>query len=130
MPFLIAILVKRGMTAQMAKVAILITAAILILAGIWLAIALHDRRVITDYETDTTGRLIVKNADATVEAAERRAQDEALIANQAKDDRDAISTLPDTAPDAHSIALSCARLRRAGTDTNRIAACAGFDRTP
>ncbi len=123
MPFLIAILVKRGMSAQMAKVAILITAAVLILAGIWLAIALHDRRVITDYETDTTGRLVVKNADATVEAAERRAQDEAAIHTQAKDDRDAISTLPDTAPDAHSIALSCARLRRAGSPAGSAAPC-------
>lgn len=112
-----------GLSQRMAKVALLVSGAILVILIMMMLIWSHDRRVITEYETDTTGRLTRTNADATVEAAERRAQDEAVIANEARSAEDAVATLPDAVPSARRRALICERMRRTSPTGSPPAGC-------
>ena len=68
-------------------------------------------------------RFLQQKARADELAASQRLTDTIAVNRQEQELRDAIADTPDSAPDATRIRLGCERLRRAGRDTSRIAAC-------
>lgn len=103
---------------------------------LWLFIALmlvvglgkcaYDKGIIAKHDAKITRETMETDFKAKLEAADHRARDQASIANDERKRSDAIQKAPDSKPAAARNALNCERLRRAGQDTSRIAACAGL----
>lgn len=66
---------------------------------------------------------LTEKARADELAAGQRLTDTIAVNRQEEALRDAIETIPDTAPDAVRIRLGCERLRASGRDTAGIPAC-------
>jgi hypothetical protein len=65
------------------------------------------------------------NSNAVSNAATDRSVSDQKILETKKELVDAVEATPDSLPNASRIALGCKRLRRQGTDTSVIPACAG-----
>lgn len=84
----------------------------------------HDERARAELALEQANRrFLEQKARADQLAADRRLADTVAVNRQEKELLDAIEDTPDSAPDATRVALGCERLRRAGRDTSRIAAC-------
>jgi len=68
---------------------------------------------------------VKQGAAASNTSAERSVVDAAEVADLKKELTDAVADLPDSVPDAHGVALGCARLRNAGEDVSKLPACGG-----
>lgn len=103
---------------------------------LWLFIALmlvvglgkcaYDKGIIAKHDAKITAETVKTDFEAKLDAADRRARDSATIQEDERLRHDAIEQAPDSKPAAARNALNCERLRRAGQDTSRIAACAGL----
>lgn len=102
--------------------------AVALVALLGVAKCSYDRGVIEDHDAAVTAKTVQVDGKAKERAAEERGEDKAQIDQAEKERSDAIKKAPDSGPSAASIRLNCERLRRAGKDTSRIAACAGLDR--
>lgn len=64
-----------------------------------------------------------RNSAANETAADERLADARSTANLKEELTDAVQSLPDDVPSDRRVALACARLRHAGTDTAALPAC-------
>jgi apolipoprotein N-acyltransferase len=121
-----ALALRAGLSERATKIGLglaLVALAILI-AGLWLHF--HDKGVVEADRTRSNLVVVQKNAAAAEQAADERLADQAAVTQQEKETHDAIHSVPDSAPDAARVRLGCERLRRAGKDIGRLAACSGF----
>jgi hypothetical protein len=128
-PWIIRLLVGRGVaqgTAERIAKPLLGLIALIALAGmLWGAVTIHDRHVITNHDANANGAIIAKTTPANDRAADQRANDTITLNAQAQETRDAIAKAPESTPSPAAVVLNCRRLRLAGKDTSRLAACQG-----
>lgn len=107
------------------QIAILVSAASLLLVTSVGLKSCYDHRVISNHETEVKAQVLEKTVKSNNEAAARRAVD--AINNTKKDDErhEAIDQTIDEKPTDADNALNCVRLRQAGTDTTSFPACRG-----
>jgi hypothetical protein len=105
-----------------------VAAVVALIALLGMAKCSYDRGIIKDHDADVTAETVKTDGAAKEKAAEERGADKATIDKAEKDRSDAINQATDGKPSDASIRLNCERLRRAGKDTSRIAACAGLGR--
>jgi hypothetical protein len=118
---------QRIVARLIAALGALLLAGMAVLAwNIWLAG--HDKKVVRDDRAASNLKVIQQNSAAKEKASNERAADLRAVATREEDLRDAIHSVPDTAPDPVRVRLNCERLRRAGQDTDRIPGCVGPDR--
>ena len=121
-------LIGFGVPQRFATALSWLATALAALALLWGAKALYDRSVIREHDAKVTAKTIATDAEAKIEAAERRATDTATNAQAEKERSDAINQAVDGKPSDASVRLNCERMRKSGKDTSRIAACAGLGR--
>lgn len=121
---MIAWLIKlTGLDALVVKIGLVV----LVLAAFGVAKCSYDRAVIAEHDAEITRKTTETDFEAKLDAADQRARDQAGIADDERKRSDAIQKAPDSKPSAARNALNCERLRRAGTDTSRLAACRGSE---
>lgn len=128
MGFLIALLMKTGLSEKLAKLASI--GILIALAGLALWWLRHDAyndgvHAMQQRIEVANNKYLKEKARADELAADRRLADTLAVGKQEKELLDAVAKAPDGVPDAARIALGCARLRQAGRDTTRIPACSG-----
>ncbi len=116
-------LVARGVAPKLAKPLIIFVALCTVISAFALLKSCYDNSVIENHDAEISAETQRKAREADANAALQRKVDEARISEQEKDMHDAVAKTPDTMPDAARVALGCARLRNAGKDVSRIAAC-------
>lgn len=70
---------------------------------------------------------LITDAEANAAASDQRVADALAIVQAREELKDAVAKVPDSVPDAARVALGCARLQRAGTNTADLAACRGSE---
>lgn len=121
-------LIGFGVPQRFAAALSWLTTALAALALLWGAKALYERSVIREHDAKVTAKTTATDAKAKIEAADQRATDTATNAQAEKERSDAINQAVDGKPSDASVRLNCERMRKAGKDTSRIAACAGLGR--
>jgi hypothetical protein len=104
---------------------VLIALAVAILLGV--AKCTYDRNLIDRHDAEVTGKTLRTDAKAKEDASERRAADTIANDTAEKERNDEIAKAAPGRPSDAAVRLGCQRLRQAGKDTSRIAACTGFD---
>lgn len=111
-----------GLDALFVKIGLVL----LVIGALGLAKCSYDRSIIKEHDAEITRKTQTTDFKAQLEAADQRARDQAEITASERSRSDEIRKAPDSKPSAVRQRLNCERLRRAGQDTSRIAACAGF----
>lgn len=111
-----------GLDALFVKIGL----AVLLLGLLGVAKCSYDQGIIERHDDKITRKTQATDFEAKLEAADQRARDQATITADERSRSDEIRKAPDSKPSAARVRLNCERLRRAGQDTSRIAACAGL----
>ena len=111
-----------GVNALIVKIGLVV----LLLGALGVAKCSYDRSVIKEHDAEITRKTTETDFEAKLEAADQRARDQAIITADERKRSDEIRKAPDSKPSAARVRLNCERMRRAGQDTSRIAACAGL----
>lgn len=120
---MIALLARlTGLDALFVKIGL----AVLLLGLLGVAKCSYDQSIIDRHDDKITRKTQTTDFEAKLEAADQRARDQAIITADERNRSDEIRKAPDSKPSAARVRLNCERLRRAGQDTSRIAACAGL----
>jgi len=99
---------------------------VLLIGALGVAKYSYDRSIIKEHDAEITKRTVETDFKAQLEAADQRARDQATIATDERNRQDEIRKATDSKPSDASIRANCERLRRAGKDTSRLAACSGL----
>ncbi len=118
------------LSSRFAKPALIGLAILLALGALWgwgqmrYRAGVHDERVRAELALEQANRrFLEQKARADQLAADQRLADTVAVNRQEQELLDAIDDTPDSAPDAVRVRLGCERLRQAGRDPSRIAAC-------
>jgi hypothetical protein len=108
-PFL-SLAAKLGIPEPLRKAAVIGTGVLLLILAAFIAVKIHDHRVIKAHEQELEQRA----KPATDKAASERASDTITNAKHEEELHNAVHSVPDAAPAGPSHALACERLRHAG----------------
>jgi hypothetical protein len=119
------LLISGGVPQRYARAATMVLLGIAVLLALWGAKCAYDHHVISTHDTKVENKVLKKTQAATDQAATERANDTIRVEHQEQEAHNAIHQGADSAPSAAAVRHDCGRLRRAGKDTSRIAACSG-----
>jgi len=125
-PLLLIKLASSIVGNRLAKAGAWAIIALLIIIALSVAKCTYDRNLIERHDAAVTDKTLRTDTKAKEEASERRSEDVLSIDAAKKGRDDEIAKAAPGRPSDAAVRLGCERLRQAGRDTSRIAACAGL----